>query len=399
MTYIPKRGDDDIWARAMEGDVQAVEAATMQTLHRRKTKKSLIAQINDQGEGEQWFDEKFSHRRRRRGSVHHVVAEQLRDTEAPLHQADVEELVALKRAGFAKMNIVAKSTRSLLQSTAAAVASPASPKKKKVKLKSLVKRLKPQSVLSLVKEYGDDAQKTRVVGTLFDHIFVRPKAPRETVIKYEKHHLLLPLLRSMGKAHARGETNVATHMRNATILTKAYPKLREIDPNDLLESYVDRKKIVGVAEAYIEEADVMKQYAMRVVNNKRTSDNITQALMDLELCTHSLAGPERYQCFHSKFRQPRVSALQARRRRKRRKKKRQIAGIKLKISQSSNGPGSPKGSERGLEEEEEEEEYGWLNDKTADSSGDRKLNRSSSKALSKSYRYAYAEGMLRSGEK
>ena len=344
MTYMPKRGDDDIWARVKEGDVHAVEAfsaANKQTLDRRKTNKTLIAQIKHQGTSEQWFDKKFSHGRRRRDSVCRVVADELQNTGAPLHEVDVEQLAALNTAGVVRQkNITTKSTLSTIIAAASA-ASQSPMKKRKIKLKSGLEKKKLRSMLRKLEVHSGSTRKQMIAGTLFDHIFVRPKAPRELVLKYEKHNHLLPMLRSMGKAHSNGETNVATHMRNATILTKAYKKLQEIDPNDLLESYADRKKIIGVAEAYIEEVDVMKQYADRVSKNKRTSDNITQALMDLELRTHALAGPERYQCFHSKFRPPRMPVPRRNRKRKKKKKKKK-AGGQLAMLRSRNAPESRK---------------------------------------------------------
>eukprot|EP00946_MAST-07B_sp_MAST-7B-sp1_P002741 g2741.t1 len=349
MTHLPKRGDDDLWARVKEGDVQAVEAfsvANKQTLHRRKTNKSLLAKITD-GEGEQWFDQKFSHRRRRRGSVVRVVAEELHSVSSPSDQDGVEQMVVLKRGRSAEKTVSSKSASNLLQRTATAFASQ---QERKNVLRKFSVKMKAKSETGARNAFSERNTNRRYVGALFDNIFVRPKAPRETVIKYEKHNHLLPLLRSMDKAHARGETNVATHMRNATVLTKAYPKLQEIDPNDMLESHSDRKKIIRVAEAYIEDVDIMNQFAKRVVQNKLTSENITKALSDLEMRTHSLAGPERYQCFHSRFRPPRAPFAKLRRRRRRKKRKKRLLQ-QSKKSQMTDGRNKDK-------EEQERPELG-----------------------------------------
>ena len=159
------------------------------------------------------------------------------------------------------------------------------------------------------------------VGSLFDHIFVRPIAPRDTCLKYEKFTKYLPLLKNTERAHDRGETSVATHMRNATVLTKSYQKYRRMDPNQLLASYQDKVRLRGMAENFLSEEG--EKSAMGGTSERKKLASIVQrTLSSLEGNTFSLSNREKYQCFHSKFKEPMT------RRKKRRKKKRTAKGTK-----------------------------------------------------------------------
>lgn len=333
MTYMPKRGNDDLWAKVKDGDIQAVEAFSAKN-KLAMFQRGMTEKLLNQSEEEVWFDAKFSKGRRRRGSVIQVVSEQMKKGEQP----GVEELIKLSKARIGKGKLLKKVTSEKIPTS----------EKRFGQIRSLQTTAKLLGARKLVKNEDDKLRKRRnknVVGALFDSIFVKPVASREVVIKYGKHNKLLPLLRSMSKAHIRGETNVATHVRNSTTLTRAYPKLRSIDPNDLLESYANRRKIIGIAESYIEDVHVMKNYTEEAAKSKRTSESISQALINLENRTHSLAGSERYQCFHSKFKASQ-SLMPQRQRKRKTKRKKGRRKIKKKVSRTKSvGKVSPRSEE------------------------------------------------------
>ncbi len=367
-----RRGDDTVWEAVRSGDVAAVDDHLKQhrkRAHRRKVSRHTRQLAASRGTHEEmWFEKHLGHRRRRRQSVAVIVSAKLADS--TLHDPDAEEIEARLARGERIPATVQAAAASV---AAAAVAAAAAADGSSAASSVTPSTMKNTSSVSAVSGGGGgggrgntatasgadpassssqrprpssapgtgartsrgrrgDTGRIRGLGTLFDHIFVRPLAPRETHLKYQRHKGLLPLLRSTSTAHGRGESNVATHMRNSTPLTRAYKKYYDsIDPNALLHSYSDRVHLRKLADAFLETEGQIKQHSVRVSKSRQLANHVTKALQTLREDTFSLSGPEMYQCFHSKYRPPKQSGAKRRRMNKRRRRgkagRRRHAGI------------------------------------------------------------------------
>ena len=289
-----RRGDDDVWARVRAGDVDSVADHVSLSKRENRRTNTLKEQAATAMHGEMWFDEKLGHSRRRRTSVTTALREVLNDDAAPLHEVDVDEQNA-RQYQFA------------------------TPHKKQQSLSDRQTELLDRQTEAEYPTNGnrvpeESDRRGLAVGSLFDHIFVRPMAPQNIRLKYARFTELLPLLKVTHNSHGRGESNVATHVRNATTLTKAYQKYRDIDPNLLLTSYNDKVKIRQVAEDFIHSSSSTSP----TLSSRKLANSVRKVLHKLESSTFSLTGIEKNQCFSSKFKEPK-------RRRKKRKRKRKKA--------------------------------------------------------------------------
>jgi len=293
----------------------------------KKEKRKKKERVLKAKQGEMWFDESLGHQQRRRTSVNNLISGMLLDDSAPLHQVDVLELDARNSLYTAKKHITKSIADRFNQVHAQTVQQHTTNQQDQPHLTPSMERLQQAAVIL--------KGSRPVVGSLFDHIFVRPMAPRDIQIKYEKYKTFLPLLKATTTAHTRGETNVATHMRNATVLTKSYQKYRHINPNLLLASYSDKVKLRTVAEQFNQhDGHTDRRLSIGQTRNTtitpisssftsigKTMIDVDKALTKLENSTFALSRREKYTCFSSKFVSKKVSTKKKRKRRKKRKGK------------------------------------------------------------------------------
>ena len=323
-----RRGDDEVWERVRAGDITMV-ADHMSQIKNDKRRKMELRHSANESLDEMWFDESLGRRRRRRRSVSVLVSGMLDDDDAPMHQRDMAALKALQGLCDPKNRVSVEERRDLQREMHINMTATPEVQKTSTKTVGSGSDSSGEKVGTTVAGGSDRSHGSNrlAVGSLFDHIFVRPLAPRETCLKYERHKQYLPLLRVTESAHGRGETNVATHMRNATILTKSYQKYRRIDPNQLLGSYKDKIKLRKLAEQFLHDDNSKIKLSpnspkkeFQVSSSRNLAKTVERTLKSLEGNTFSLSGPEKYQCFHSKFKE-KTSRKRRRRRRKKKKKK------------------------------------------------------------------------------
>jgi hypothetical protein len=323
-----RRGDDDVWERVRAGDIESV-ADHLIDIKKEKRRKNELKHVAKGMNGDMWFDGALGQDRRRRESVKFVISDMLSDTKKnPLKQINLKKFQLLKA-----LNSKKDGTQSTLE--------------QKEKQTPGVPNVDNSNLATPEKEKN----KRFAVSSVFDHIFVRPMAPRETCLKYEKFHDFLPLLKVTESAHRRGEVDVATHMRNATLLTKGFQKHRNINPNALLSSYNDRVKLRKLAENFIHDkmpnqkntmtSSSLPPFSSPSENRRIFGDTISKALRHLEENSFALSKREKYQCFQSKFREP-----------KRRKKK-----LKNRKGKGK-GEGKKKGKKNSLVNEMEKKNGG-----------------------------------------
>jgi hypothetical protein len=323
-----RRGDDDVWERARAGDIDSVIDHLSDVKKEKRKKKDRVLQAKH---GEMWFDESLGHQQRRRTSVNNLISGMLLDDSAPLHQVDVLELDARNSLYTSKKHI-AKSIADRFNQAHGQTVQHTTNQQDQPHLTPSTEQLQQAAVIL--------KGSRPVVGSLFDHIFVRPMAPRDIQIKYEKYKTLLPLLQATTTAHTRGETNVATHMRNATVLTKSYQKYRHISPNLLLASYSDKVKLRTVAEQFNHhDSHTDRRLSIGQTKNTtitpisssfasigKTMNDVDKALRKLENSTFALSRREKYTCFSSKFVTKTVPKRKKRKRKRKSKRKIENAG-------------------------------------------------------------------------
>ena len=329
-----RTGNDEIWERVRAGDVELVNSHMSEA--KRKKRSNLQLRQSSQSM-EMWHDESLNHGRRRRQSVSALVSGMVTDTESPMHQQDMDSMNAL-RGLTAPSDYVSVEERVAMQQEISMNIDLGNNTNTNTNIKGA-----PETATTNTTTKPNNRL---AVGSLFDHIFVRPMAPRETCLKYEKYEHYLPLLRVTESAHGRGETNVATHMRNATVLTKSYQKYRSIDPNQLLNSYKDKIKLRKLAEHFLEEDPSSPTTLGQSPDSKpgskpgsgsgknspvgspsssrKLTRTISRTLKSLEGNTFSLSGPEKYLCFHSKFKESKGKKRRKKRKKKKIKKKKEL---------------------------------------------------------------------------